>query len=1630
MTGVFASIRTLSEHDDLVLVRGSSPERAARLWVVARATAEAERLANAYSLRERLDPDWAARPLAFGAEGLPASSLLLEDPGGELLSEYVGKLELEGSLRVALALAGTVRKLHQAGLLHRDVKPSHFLVDLTASRAWLIGFGIAAQLDDSGRAPGLRVEGTLAYMAPEQSARTNCAVGQRSDLYALGITLYELFTGRPPFQAEDARGYFHQHIASAPDLERLRRAGVPDGLSALVRKLLEKGPERRYATASALELDLRRCLAQWEATGTVAPFALGVGDASPGAESDVLYGRAQLLEDLQARAEGALGSGAAGLICVAGPSGVGKTSAVHGLRRRLPWLRFASGKFDQQAMNIPHATFAQAFRALVRDALAQSDTELERVRTQLEAKLAGNGALLLNLVPELALILGPQPEVHDLTPLDAQKRFQGSVRALLSVFATAERPLLLFLDDLHVADPASTQLLQHLVGHTELPHLLLVAAYREQELTSPAPWLRARELLLPPLSLAGVVELVEGRLQLTTARAQPIAQLLHARTAGNPFYVSQLLRALIDEQQVAFRDDAWQATPARDEPSEGVIELLLARLAALPADTRALVQELACLGQATREVLCIATAQQELPLAPAIDAGLIVERAEGYAFLHDRIQEAAYRSLAEPSAAHFRIGTRLAERAPEQLFVIVNQLERGLVHASEAQYELIAQLNLEAGRRAQVATAHASALAFFARGDALCAALPWSALRFELSLHRAECEVLTGALDAAEGRLAELTTRTHDLPARARVTCLHSALYTTLGQPDRSVEVCLAYLREAGFAWSARPSQQHADDELARMWSTIGDTPIEALIELPTMTDPRWVAVMDVLGDLLAPAFFSDARLFQLVVAGAINTTLAHGNSHGGALAYMTLAAALATHLHDSRASYRFGKLGYALSTERGFDRYKARIEMFFGLSITQWGRPIREGRAVVQRTSALLEATDVTYIVYIRHLLVSHMLLAGDPLARVESEIERSLALARETQFGLAVIILETQRGLVRSMRGGTRALGSFEDDDFDERRLEQTFADDARLGIAAVWYWIRKLQARFLAGDLEAAVAAAEQADPLLWIAGIGTVEHVDMHLFAGLARAAMARTQGRDLRGEVERHRAQLAAWAGPCPENFAHAEALVAAELARLDGDDARAMELYERALRGAAAQGFVHHEAIAAEQAADLHGARGLTTAADAYLRRAAQGYLRWGALAKLEQLRARHPALASVVPRADATFGASEHALDLATVLAASRALSGEIVLERQLSTLLSLALEHAGAERGVLLLMRQHELRVVASAQLSERGPTVALQDASVQEWPLALSALNTVTRVKLPLWLDDASADEVHASDRHVRERGVRSLLLVPIVEQARLLGVLYCENNLATRAFASGSSAVLELLAAQAAISLENARLYRELEQENARRERALRERGELLREVHHRVKNNLQLISSLLSLQASRTTDPKVAEQFADSKNRVHSMALVHENLYRADDFSEVAMEAHLRSVCVLLARVYAAPRRGIAVLVESDPLRLPLGLAVPCGLIANELVSNALKHAFPHDGGGQVRVSLSAPAEGRLRLEVHDDGIGFACDASGTPAESLGLQLVQDLTRQLRGEITLHGPGSCITVDFPATSRRA
>ena len=898
------ALESFRESGEFVYYRGQRHVEPCNILVVAPfskhpAQSVIKRLEHEYALRPKLDPAWAAVPLALVREN-GKTVLVLEDPGGQPLETLLEQpLDLTEFLRLSIGLAKTLGRLHERGIVHRDVNPASIRVNISTGRVWLTNFGIASDpvREPLATEPPESAGAVLAYMAPEQTGRLNRSIDRRSDLYSLGVTLYRMLTGTLPFIASEPIDWIHCHIAKQPATPEKWRKEVPPALSHIVLKLLAKTPEERYQTAVGLEADLKRCFEELASLGNIKAFVLGARDLSDRLViAEKLYGRDPESKALLEAFERVAASGTSELVLVSGYSGVGKSSVVNELHKAITPSRglFVSGKFDQYQPDVPYATIAQAFQTLVRQILSKNEAEVAFWRDVICHAVNPYGQLIVNLVPELELVIGEQAPVPDLPAQEADSRFQRVFRAFLAVFTRSNHPLALFVDDLQWLDAATLKLLENLVIGPEIRHLLVIGAYRDNEVGPSHPLTlmlnsirqsraRVREITLRPLSLDDVSRFVSDTLHHDHALAEPLARLIHEKTGGNPFFAIQFLAAMAEERLIEFdpRKMAWRWDIDRIRTqaiTDNVADLLIKKLNRLPGPTKEALKQLACLGNTTiTAALMVLRGKSEATLhsdvREAIREGCVVRLDGSYKFVHDRIQEAAYSLIpnGDRAEAHLRIGRLLLEQMSaaeidDHVFEVVNQLNYGVALIRDRnERQRIAQLNFRAGKKAKASTAYKAARAYLSAGASLLDEGDWEGsyeFAFDLCLLRAECEFLCGRFDEAEVLISSLLKRSVSKLRQAAAYRLRIDLYILKSAYHEAVGSALECLRLFGIDLSMHPTSQQVQSEYEKVWVNLGERSIESLAGQPLMVDPEIQAIMQVLSVLYSPAFFVDTNLF------------------------------------------------------------------------------------------------------------------------------------------------------------------------------------------------------------------------------------------------------------------------------------------------------------------------------------------------------------------------------------------------------------------------------------------------------------------------------------------------------------------------------------------------------------------------------------------------------------------------------------------------------------------------------------------------------------------------------------------------------------------------------------------------
>jgi predicted ATPase/signal transduction histidine kinase/tRNA A-37 threonylcarbamoyl transferase component Bud32 len=1394
----------------------------------------------------------------FGADAM----LVVQDIGGESLDRALARarLSLADALGLALGICAALRDVHAAGIIHKDIAPNNIVFNAATGETRLIDFDIATawRTDHHGFVAPRALEGTLRYMAPEQTGRMNRATDSRADLYAFGVTLFEMLTGRLPFTETDALSIVHAHLAVRPPAPDTIDPAIPGPVSAIVMKLLAKAPEDRYQTAEGALADLRICVVRYAATATIEDFPLGCHDVTGHFELPAkLYGRAAELAVLTQAFERAA-AGAVETVLVSGPSGVGKTSVVRELFPVITRRRgyFLSGKFDQLRGDTPYPALVAAFDELAHHLLTESEDELARWRDQIAAAIAPNARIVVDAIPALERIIGPQPPVVALDAAATQSRFHATLQKLIQVFTRTAHPLVLFLDDMQWADPESIQLLKLVALSERTEAFLLIEAFRDTEVSAGHPLRaaahdlrkhrRVTQLEIAPLPVAEIAALIADTLHHDVASVAPLARLVCRKTDGNPFFVRQLLLALHRAGQLVFdperRHFTFDAAAIEGAPiSENVADLLAASLRKLPPDTRHVLAVAAAIGNRFELDLLARVVGEPLDtvhsrMGAALDQELLVPLSElayvvapsgsGLAFRrlrfqHDRIQRAAYALMSpdDQQRMHLRIGELLAGDASpaelgDRIFDVVSHLNRALaLIEAPAQRVRLARLDLVAARKARGSAAYAIAI------ECLRIATQWldwqADYREQLEAHilLAECLYQGGDIQRALGALDDAAAHVAHPHERGTLEALRTTFYIHANEMTAAVRCTRRATALLGCAISEDPAEigRAIRATIAAILERLAGREIEALLELPVMIDLDALALVTLLRNCLPAAFQTEAPLGALMAAQIVLSSLEHGNSTSSAEGY----AAFASVLHGGELhalSYRFGKLGVALNRRRDDRAQRPAIDFLFALFSSPWHSPIAEATEYMRGAAQLArELGDHIHAGAAGTFEIACRVFQGtEPLAEICRDAQAYHRACREVGDTSSARLITWQIDRLRVLMGEIESMAA------DERSQNSVIATREEANAAHQFNVLALLvETAYLTGDpataldLAAAARSLEAAVPAL----LNVVEHRFFHCLAALAICRLRPARRAELAPVIDANQRALERWVAECPASFEVMYLLVEAERAALTGELEATLALYDRASAAASRDGRRRLEALASE----LHGRfwidRKQPEIAQLYLARARNLYAALGAQRQVRMLERAHPGLTRATPAlrltGTTTASAASEVLDVTAIAKATRAISGELELDKLLEIMLEIIFENAGAEGGALVLDTPRGLTVAASrtAGASRISPTsVALSRAA-----LPRSLIHYVQRTATTVVLDDATEASRFANDDYIRTRKPRSVLCMPVKHKDRSIGVLYLENTLVSGAFTQSRLDALTILASQIAVSLENAALF---------------------------------------------------------------------------------------------------------------------------------------------------------------------------------------------------------------------------
>ncbi|WP_017318690.1 ATP-binding sensor histidine kinase [Mastigocladopsis repens] len=1542
---------------------------------------------NQYTITKNLDLPGIVKPLSLESYH-NGYALVMEDFGGISLKEEMGRLgsglgvTREGMnkfFHIAIQIASTLDGLQRHRIIHKDIKPANIVINPTTLEVKLIDFSIASLLPKEIQFvtnPNF-LEGTLAYISPEQTGRMNRGIDYRSDFYSLGVTFFELLTGQLPFTTTDPTELVYCHIAKQPPKASSIHSNIPSIVSDIISKLMTKNAEDRYQSALGLKHDLELCFQQWQESKKIVAFKLGEQDISDRfLIPEKLYGRQHEVKTLLAAFERVTG-GKTEMILVAGASGIGKTAIVNEVHKAIApqHSTFIKGKFDQFQRDIPLSGLVQAFRDLIRQLLSETDAEIQQWQAKILSALGEQAQVIIDVIPQLEVIVGKQPPVAELSATAAQNRFNLLFQRFIKVFTTEEHSLVIFLDDLQWADTASLKFIQLLLSQSNAEikkitnsspfleemnkggvnegGLLLIGTYRDNEVSRTHPlYLTLNEIekngvtintiTLEALNQGDLNRLIADTLRCQEAVAVPLTQMVFPKTKGNPFFTNEFLKYLHKEGIIKFNFDIshWQCDIAQVKAlalTDDVVEFMALQIEKLPKHSQKVLKLAACIGN-NFDLKTLAIVHQKLEvdtaadLWPSLIEGLVLPEVESYKlfidsnelsasidskeykqspitksqlpqykFVHDRVQQAAYSLIpeGEKQSIHLRIGQLLLNKTPveeleEKIFDIVNQLNRALeLITNQTERDALARMNLNAGRRAMASTAYAAAVKYLTSGIQLLPDDSWQTnYNLTLALYEtaAEAAYLSGDFEQTEQLVEVVLVKAKTLLDQVKVYEVKIQAYGAQNKAQEAVNIALSFLKLLGIQFPENPSQSDVQSELEKTASNLANRRIEDLMNLPEMMEAQSLAVMRILSNVIVFSYQAVPELMPLICCKQINLSLKHGNAPLSALAYVAYGLMFCGIVGDIESGYQFGKLALSLLSKFQIKEVSVKVLQSFNSLIRPWKEHIRETlKPLLEVYSAGLETGDLEFAAYALYVYSYIAFFTGEELTALKHETATySNAIGQikqERAFHWNEIYRQTILNLLGFVKDPCRLIGEA----YDEEKM-LTLHLEANDGMALFFVYFCKLQLCYLLGKYSQALENAARAEQYLY-AGIGTLVTPQFHFYDSLARLAAypdtKKSEQKQILEKVAANQKKMQHWAHHAPMNYLHKFYLVEAERYWVLGQYLEAMEDYDRAITLAKEHEYINEEALANELAAKFYLEWGKQKIAQTYLTDAYYGYVRWGALAKVDDLEKRYPQLlAPIFQREKPSLDASKNStsdrrtsvstsstnetvidsntsvsdsLDLAAVIKASQALSGEIHFEQLLSTLMQVVMENAGASKCALILRKGDRLYVDVTA-VSSSSDCVPICTAlasipleSSEDVPITL--INYVKRTQEIWVIDDATAIDSLATDCYIIREQPKSLLCIPIINQRKLLGILYLENNLTTAAFTRDRVELLKLITTQAAISLENAILYKSLAQANERLEEyslsleeKVAQRTQELKEKNQRLKQALKELQS--------------------------------------------------------------------------------------------------------------------------------------------------------------------------------------
>ena len=1191
-------------------------------------------------------------------------ALVIEDFNGISLEEYFTSAEsdLEEMLKISLSIADAIEHIHNQNIIHKDIKPRNILINPQTEDVKITDFSIAAEVQRESllAVNPENIEGTLAYISPEQTGRMNRSIDYRTDFYSFGIILYEMFTGVQPFKYTNPSELVHAHIAREANLPHEIKSDIPPVISSIIMKLLSKNAEDRYQSSFGLKYDLEYCYNQLKAPEKMENFKIGEKDISEKFQiPEKLYGREKEIDHLMNLFNSAA-RGTKEIIFFSGVSGIGKSVLINEIQKLIIETQayFITGKYDQFKRDIPYTAIIQAFQGFAMQLFTESNVKLNKWKNDILENIGNNGQIIIDVIPEFEMIIGKQEEVQPLPPAEAQNRFNLVFQDFIKTFISEEHPLVIFLDDFQWADSASLQLIDLLLSDLELNHLLFIGAYRTSEVDNSHPFIKMlnnikkeafslENIELTPLSAEDVSDMLADILYCDSDKISDLTLLVHLKTGGNPFFVKEFLKTLHMNELVEFKNE-WTWNVSKIEQAKitnNVVNLMTEKIKKLSDDNLNIMMLASCIGvMFDLETLSLLHSKTDdeifEDLKGSINEGMIIKIEDEFKFVHDKVREAAYSLIEkeEVKKLHYRIGMiklRDAEKKGDienNVFNIVNQLNYAKELLNEQEKEELVSLNLKAGLKAKASAAYESAADFFKHAIEILPENSWDT-NYELSLslytELSEAEFSAAHFSGAENLFDIILTNAKSLYDKIRVHMLKIDYYTGRTLYAEAIETGRDILKQLGVSLPKKPNKLSALPGILHAKRRLRNKDITSLIDKPEMTNPDKIAAMKILMSLNAPAYLSNQDLAPVIIMKLVNLSLKYGNSPLSSIGYVGYGVILSGILGDMSGGYEFCKLALKLNDRFNFKMIQGKIIWISGL-IVHWVKPIKNTvDDYFNARAGCTEAGDLQYLGYLITTGDFSSFLTGINLHKMKEIYAQDRPLIEklnqpQNSFNFYVWY-QTIVNLLGESNNTIMINGEYYNED---ENLQKFYKAGDNTALAS--YFVPKIFLYYLFGEYKEGLEICKNEEMIE--SGLLSQPPIPVFYFiySLLLLSVYIEVDGRvkkKYKKKIKAIQKKFKKWGEYSKTNYLHKYHLISAELARIAGENEIAAKLYDEAIRGAQKNGFIQEEAIANECAAKFYISREMDRFSSIYMTEAYYCYETWGAKVKAEKLIAEYSAI-------------------------------------------------------------------------------------------------------------------------------------------------------------------------------------------------------------------------------------------------------------------------------------------------------------------------------------------------------------------------------------------------------------------